>query len=91
MAIPDEKITEITIKLRDYENQLVKLIDHISKASAPGHSFDVVVDPDMSEYRKSFFMDGDGAFFIKEIKMNGKKVVIKDDKISEYLERVQNG
>ena len=91
MAIPDDRLVEITIKVRDYEDQLVRLIDYIMHTASIGHSFDVIVDPDMSEYRKSFFMDGDGVFFIKEIKMNGKKVVIKDDKISEYLERVQNG
>jgi len=86
----DKDLTEITIKLNDPDNQLIRLIDHISKASAPGHSFDVVVDPDMSEYKKDFFIDGDGSFYIKELKMNGKKVKFEDDKLIEYLERVQN-
>lgn len=90
MSISKEDLTELVIKLRDPDYQLVRLIDYISRTSAPGHSFEVVVDPDMREHRKSFGIDGDGAFFIKEFKMNGKKVVMKDDKIIEgYLKKLQ--
>jgi len=85
-----EDLTEITIKLRDSDNQLVTLIEYIGVLAGPGHSFEVVVDPDMREHKKSFFMDGDGSFFIKDLKMNGKKVVVKNDKIMEgYLKRIQ--
>lgn len=90
MAIPKEDLTELVIKLRDPDYQLVRLIEYIRILAGPGHSFEVVVDPDMREHRKSFGMDGDGSFFIKEIKMNGKKVVMKDDKIIEgYLKKLQ--
>ena len=92
MAIPKEDLTEITIKLSDYDDQLVRLVDYIMHTANIGHSFEVVVDPDMSEYRKSFYIDGDGSFYIQEIKKDGKKVKIKDDKlINEYLKRVQSG
>jgi hypothetical protein len=90
MPIPKEDLTELTIKLRDPDYQLVRLIEYIRILAGPGHSFEVVVDPDMREHRKSFGIDGDGVFFIKELKMNGKKVVMKDDKIIEgYLKKLQ--
>ena len=81
---------EITMTIIDPDNQLISLIDYINILSGPGHSFEVVVDPDMREHKKSFYMDGDGAFSIKDLKMNGKKVVIKNDKIVEgYLKGLQ--
>ncbi len=86
MAIPREDLTELTIKLRDPDNQLVKMIDYIMHTANPGHSFEVVVDPDLREYTKKFFMDGDGSFRIWSVKMNGKEVKVKDDKLIEkYL------
>ncbi len=86
MAIPIEDLTKIEVLLRDPENSLVKLIEYIRRTAGPGHSFEVVVDPDMSEYRKSFFMDGDGSFSIRDVKKDGKKVEIEKDKLIEkYL------
>ena len=90
MAIPREDLDEITVLLRDHDDQLVKMIDYIMGNAGPGHSFEVVVDPDMRENRKSFFMDGDGSFYIQEVKKNGNKVKIKDDKLIEgYLNCLQ--
>ena len=90
MAIPPEELTELVIKLRDPDNQLVQLIDYIGRLAGPGHSFIVDVDPDMRENKKTFSMDGDGSFMIKDIKMNGKKVEVKDGKLIErYLEKLQ--
>ena len=81
---------EVTMNLIDPDSQLIFLIDYINRLSNPGHSFEVVVDPDMRENRKSFFIDGDGSFRIKDLKMNGKKVVVKNDKIIEgYLKTIQ--
>lgn len=90
MAILKQDQTEITIILRDPDNQLIRLIDYISRKSGIGHSFEVVVDPNDSEYRKSFFIDGDGPFYIYDLKKNGKKVKIQNDKLVEYLEIIQN-
>ena len=85
-----QELDELTMKIRDPDMQLVKLIEYIRVTAGPGHSFDVVVDPDMSEYKKSFFMDGDGSFFIKDIKINSKKVKVVDDKVIEnYLQKIQ--
>lgn len=88
MSIPESKLTKIEIEVRDYDNELVKMIEHIRALSSPGHSFIVVVDPDVTEKegKRTFSMDGDGSFFIKNIKLNGKKLRVKDGKILEnYL------
>lgn len=85
---PSDEYIEITVNVRDLENSLIKLIDYIQSKANPGHSFEVVVDPDDSEYRKSFYMDGDGTFFIKDVKKNGKKVKIEDDKLIEHLRKI---
>lgn len=84
----DFEYTEIVVNVRDLENSLLRLIDYIQKTAGPGHSFDVVVDPEDSEYKKSFFIDGDGDFFIKDIRKNGKKVKIEGDKLLEFLRRM---
>jgi len=76
--------TEIKIEVRDPENQLIQLIDYIRKISGPGHSFEVIVDPDDSELKKSFFIDGDGAFFISKIEKD-KRIF----KLKEALKRIQ--
>ena len=87
MAIPKDQLTKIKVTLRDRDDQLVKMIDYIKHTANIGHSFEVVVDPDMSEYRKRFSMDGDGSFAIAEVKKDGVKY--KEDIIKEYLNRIQ--
>jgi len=92
MAIPKNKLTKIEIEVRDPDDQLVKMIEHIRRLSSPGHSFIAVVDPDVTkeEGKETFSFDGDGSFFIKNIKMNGKKFEMKDGKIVEnYLRKLQ--
>jgi hypothetical protein len=90
MAFPRKKVDEITIKVIDPDNQLVKMIDHIMHSANIGHSFEVIVDPDLRERTKKFYMDGDGSFYIEEVKKNGKKVEVKKDKLIEgYLKRIQ--
>jgi hypothetical protein len=85
MAIPRKELDEIKILLRDYDDQLFKLIDYIMHTANVGHSFEVVVDPDMREHRKTFYMDGDGSFYIKEVKKNNEKL----NKLKEYLRYIQ--
>lgn len=94
MALPnsEERLTKIEVLVRDDEDQLVKMIEHIRKLSSPGHSFEAIVDPDASknEGKETFSFDGDGAFYIKYVKKNGKKVDIKDGKLIEgYLKKIQ--
>lgn len=81
--MPSEEFDVIQIELRDPDNQLVKMIDYIMGVANIGHSFEVVVDPDMKDYRKSFFMDGDGPFYINKVMLNSVKVEVKDDKLQE--------
>lgn len=57
----------INIEVIDPDNEFSRLIEHIKTITSPGHSFDVIVDPDSSE-KQTFFMDGDGSFHIKSIK-----------------------
>ena len=71
-----QKLNEITITCNNataYES-LIPLLKHIQSMGSPGHSFDIVVDPDSSDYKKSFGFDGDGSHFIKEIKLNSINV-----------------
>ena len=51
----------ITIVCRDFESQLESLLRYIQSTAAIGHSFDIIVDPDDREFKKRFFIDGDGA------------------------------
>jgi len=48
--------------------------DYIGDIGSVGHSFEVVVDPDDSEYRKAFGFDGDGADHIASVELDGQKV-----------------
>jgi hypothetical protein len=85
MAIPKKELDELVIKLRDHDDQLFKMIDYIMHTANIGHSFEVVVDPDMREHRKTFYMDGDGSFYIQEVKKNNMKM----KKLEEYLRFIQ--
>ena len=58
---------EITIVCRDDDNHLTDLLQYIERIGNIGHSFNIIVDPDDSEYRKEFFWDGDGSDYIKSI------------------------
>lgn len=69
-----DDMVKIELIVRDSEGAMVELLKHIGGAANPGHSFKVVVDPDDEEYSKDFFIDGDGDFYLKEIKVNGEKV-----------------
>lgn len=89
MASIREGFTEIKIIARDEDNSLVRLIDYLRIANI-GHSFSVVVDPDVSDYKKTFYLDGDGSFRIESITKDGKKFKVKNDKLIEgYLKNIQ--
>jgi hypothetical protein len=57
--------------------ELVSLIEYVGKNGNSGHSFEIVVDPDDSENKESFFFDGDGSDYIDvdSIKVAEKKRV----------------
>lgn len=52
---------ELTISIDDSEGNIIGLLKTISDYSKMGHSFTVVVDPGDEEYKKEFWIDGDGA------------------------------
>jgi hypothetical protein len=63
----------LTVKCnRAAAEALEPLLDHIKKTGAIGHTFDIVVDPDNSDYRKRFGFDGDGPDRIHDIKVSGE-------------------
>jgi len=85
MSLGDDYRNLIEIDVRDPDNQLLYLLEYIRKLAAPGHSFEVVVDPN-SDGEESFGIDGDGAFYINKIKLNKRIVKFKDGKLLEnYL------
>lgn len=52
---------EIVLVVRG-DNSVRKMLEYIRDTASIGHSFEVVVDPDDSQYRKVFGIDGDGNF-----------------------------
>jgi hypothetical protein len=67
-GIPKEGEEQLVIEFSGAESHgLPELIEYIKDTAGIGHSFNVVVDPDMVEYRKEFFFDGDGPFRINSI------------------------
>jgi hypothetical protein len=64
----------VEVEVRDPDNSFVEMLKYIGDTASGGHSFEVIVDPDMREYRKSFGIDGDGSFYLKTIKVNGRKI-----------------
>lgn len=49
--------------------QLGALLEHIKWAGNGGHTFDIVVDPDNSDYKAVFDWDGDGSDSISDIQI----------------------
>ena len=64
-----------------YSEDFLDLIDYVRKVGGYGHSFDIVVDPDNKDYKKSFGFDGDGSDFIK-------KLSIKEIDENEWEEKI---
>ena len=52
---------------------LLPLLECLKTTAGVGHSFSIVVDPDDSEHRKEFGMDGDGNAHILSIKSEVKE------------------
>jgi len=63
----DDGFDTITIKCRDREGVIKKLIQYCGDIGNVGHSFSIVVDPG-SDTEKSFGWDGDGSTYLKSVK-----------------------
>ena len=80
-----DKEGKLVVNVRDSEGQLKELIDYIKDVANAGHTFDVVVDPGNEDWEKSFEIDGDGAFSIKEVKFEKD-----DDKVEKKEESIKS-
>lgn len=80
-----DKEGKLVIDVKDSEGQLKELVDYIKDVANAGHTFDVVVDPGNEDWEKSFEIDGDGAFSIKEVKFEKD-----DDKVEKKEESIKN-
>lgn len=63
----DNPYDEITLRVTDPDDQLVKMLKYIKENSDPGHSFPIVVDPDDTDKKQIFRFDGDGSFHLSEV------------------------
>ncbi len=81
----DNKEGKLVVDVKDSEGQLKELIDYIKDVANAGHTFDVVVDPGNEDWEKSFEIDGDGAFSIKEVKFEKD-----DDKVEKKEESIKS-
>lgn len=54
---------------RDEDDTLENLINYIKSNGNIGHTFEIIVDPDDKERRKSFEWDGDGVDSISDVKV----------------------
>lgn len=68
-----DNIKKIEIEYRDGGGRLEELIYYIKKIGNIGHSFDIIVDPDNSDYKMTYEWDGDGSDRINSIKIDGKE------------------
>lgn len=66
------EMKEYIVIARDPDGSLEKFLKALAAHANPGHSFGVKMDED-SDNPEEFGFDGDGAFFIKDIKVDGKK------------------
>ena len=58
----------------DGAESMARMLAYIGKIGGVGHSFEIVVDPDDSEYRKSFGFDGDGSDRVLACDLDGNPV-----------------
>lgn len=61
------------IDCTDPDGHLLKMLKHIKGIANGGHSFDVVTDPEDSQAKKEFFIDGDGPDHIHSISVTQSK------------------
>lgn len=62
----------VTFKYKG-DNDIIEMLEHIQKTAAIGHSFEIVVDPDNSDYKKKYYIDGDGCDRIEDIEVQEPK------------------
>ena len=83
-----DKEGKLVIDVKDYEGQLKELVDYIKDVANAGHTF-VVVDSGNEDWEKSFEIDGDGAFSIKEVKFEKDDDKEDIEKKEESIKNIQ--
>ena len=80
----DKDMTKIIkIEVNDFYGEFEKLLKQIKDSSDPGHTFNVVVDPEENKHKLKFEMDGDGSFIIEKIEVDYKEKDGEEDKGDE--------
>ena len=78
-AKSDDDDDILTVKCRDGDKNLARLVRYIGDIGNTGHSFSIIVDPEgKGETYKSFGWDGDGSDRVNEVKLNGEKIELND-------------
>ncbi len=63
----DSDPSDITISVNDPDGSLIAFLKGLARTANPGHSFEVIMDPDGDDGPQTFGFDGDGAFRIHSI------------------------
>jgi hypothetical protein len=66
-SVKDSDPIDITISLSDPDGSLIAFLKGLARTANPGHSFEVIMDPDGGDGPQKFGFDGDGAFRIHSI------------------------
>lgn len=80
------------VTCRDTEGTLKKLIEYIGSLGNTGHSFPIVVDPEVTaeEGKKTFHWDGDGSDRVEKVEvMKEEKPEEKEEKPKEEKKEVK--
>ena len=81
MADKDD-FSEVSFQVRgDGQESLLKILQFCKKIGGGGHSFQIVLDPENSDTRRTVYFDGDGADRVKDICLNGTLIT------RDYLEK----
>ena len=86
-GVPEKDMHVYQVVCRDPDGTLKEIIECIAACGNTGHTFSVIVDPDAEKPgERKFEWDGDGADYIKEV-----KVISEPVKESEEAEKTANG
>lgn len=76
----EQEYKTLTLKARDYDNNLENLLNCIKDLSTAGHSFTVVVDPgEEGEKDRTFGIDGDGCDQLMDIEVSTSNDSLKTE------------
>lgn len=71
----EDNFVDISFKVSgDAISELIKLLQHCDSVGGGGHSFEIIIDPEIKENKRTIYFDGDGSDRIKDIKLNGRKI-----------------